>query len=120
MYEEKLKYFDKAINWLSGKLYSELKSFHTEHENPSSFNNKSTGGQVQPDISFKLNNAGQYYMEISLKTDQVQALVTKWKLLSMMASMKRGKLYLLAPKGHKMFTQKLVQDYNINAIIYSL
>ena len=120
MQEEKMKYFENAISWLSGKAYSELKSIHEDHDDPKTFSNQSTGAIVQPDMSFKLKNGAKYFIDISIKTDQVQKLVTKWKLLSLMASVKRGKLFLLAPKGHKMFTQKLVNDYNINAIVYSL
>ncbi|MBQ4820529.1 hypothetical protein [Aquimarina sp. MMG016] len=50
----------------------------------------------------------------------MKKLVIKWKVLSFMAGMKRGKLHLLAPKGHKAFTQRLVKQHNINAMVHSI
>ncbi len=120
MTESKQKYFQKALDWANSRSISELKANHEDFDPPKSFVNKSTDQSVQADMSFKLNGKTRYFSEIALKTEKVQSLVTKWKLLSMMASMKGGKLFLLAPKGHKMFTEKIVERYNINAIIYSL
>jgi len=62
----------------------------------------------------------KHFVEIALKNDNERALATRWKLLSLMASMKKGKLHLLAPKGHKMFTQKITKKNDITAEIYSL
>lgn len=120
MGEEKIRYFDKAMEWLSGKSYTDFKSVHDDYQDPKRFTNQRSGNKIQPDFSFKMHNGANYYMEIAIKKSDYQVLVSKWKFLSMMASLKRGKLFLLAPKGHKMFTQKLVTDYNINAIVYSL
>ena len=120
MKEEKLVHIESALSWLSTRPFTELKSIHEDHEDPQSFNNKSTGGSIQPDVSFRSSNGGKNYLEIALKTDNVQALVTKWKLLSTIATMKKGKLFLMSPKGHKMFTQRLVGDYSISAKVYSI
>ncbi len=120
MTDTKEQYFQKAIDWARTKSISELKANHEDFEPPKSFTNRITEEVVQADLSFKLNGKTKYFTDIAVKTEKVQALVTRWKLLSMMASMKRGKLFLLAPKGHKMFTQKLVEQHNINAIVYSL
>jgi hypothetical protein len=34
--------------------------------------------------------------------------------------MKNGKLHLLAPIGHKIFAEKLVNTYQIDAVIHSI
>ena len=62
----------------------------------------------------------KHYIQIALKADPVQQVVTTWKFFSQLALMKQGKLYLLAPKGHKAFTDKTIDRYNINATVISL
>jgi hypothetical protein len=116
----KQSYFDKAIEWVSKKSKNSFKAKVNGYEAPKVFKNKNTGEEIQADFSFHTQGSTKSYTEIALKSDSPQKLVTRWKLLSLMASMKQGKLFLLAPKGHKMFTEKLVNKYKINAIIHSL
>ncbi len=113
-------YFNKAVDWVSKKASNSFKAQIEGYESTRVFTNKSTGEEIQADFSFETQGGAKSYTDIALKSNSPQKLVTRWKLLSLMASMKRGKLFLLAPKGHKMFTQKLVDNYNINATIYSL
>jgi len=72
-----------------------------------------------PDISGN-KMGGKSYVEIALKTEDNNDQVSKYKLLSTMAGIKSGKLYLLAPKGHKAYVDKMVKQYNINAEIVSI
>lgn len=112
-------YLTKAIQWVKNKSISSLKVNHEDYEQPKTFTNRTTKEEVQADISF-ISKGSRCYTDIALKTDQPQKLITKWKLLSQMASVKQGKLFLLTPRGHKMFVQQLVETYKINATIYSL
>ena len=116
----KSNYFSKAISWIQKKSTESIKSKVDGYEDPKSFLNKSTNESIQPDFSFTTKSGAKHYMDIAIKSDQKQKLVTRWKLLSLMASMNSGKLHLLAPRGHKMFTKRLVDQYNINAKISSL
>lgn len=113
-------YFDKAIEWVSKKTSNSFKANIDGYEPPKVYTSKNTGDEIQADFSFESQGGSKSFTDIALKSEPPQKLVTRWKLLSLMASMKQGKLFLLAPKGHKMFTQKLVEKYNINATIYSL
>ncbi len=113
-------YYKKAIAWVKNKSPQKLKASIEGYESPKAFINKSTEEEVQADIAFSTTGGFRHYTDIALKTDKVQKLVTRWKLLSIMAKMKRGKLHLLAPKGHKMFTERLVDKYNIDAMVYRL
>lgn len=113
-------YFEKAMEWVSKKTTSSVKAMTEGFDPPQEFKNNNSGEGIQPDISFVTSDGSKSYTEIVLKSDPPRQLVTRWKLLSMMATMKRGKLYLLAPKGHKMFAQKLIQTYNIKATIHSI
>ena len=116
----KKSYFDKAVEWVSKKSKDSFKASVDGYESPKVYINKNSGEEIQADFSFQTQGGIKSYTEIALKSDSPQKLVTRWKLLSLMASMKHGKLFLLAPKGHKMFTHKLVDNYNINATIHSL
>lgn len=115
----KEKYLDKVITWVEKRKISSLKSSFDGYEDPKTFTNQATKEQVQPDVSFTIDNA-THYSEIALKCEDTRRLVTRWKLLSTMANFKKGQLHLFAPKGHKIFTKKLVEDNNIDALIHSL
>lgn len=116
----KLIYIDKAINWISKKATTSVKAKLESYEPPKIFRNKHTGEEIQADFSFITQGGSKSFTDIALKSETPQKLVTRWKLLSLMASLKQGKLYLLAPKGHKLFTQQLVNKYDINASVLSL
>ncbi|NNF34806.1 MAG: hypothetical protein HKN68_11885 [Saprospiraceae bacterium] len=117
---EKQQYLEQALEWVSRKTTGEIKSVHEDYEDPKIFKSKSSDMTVQPDISFRLNDGRKHFTDISLKTEKPQNLVTRWKLLSTMATLSRGKLYLLAPRGHKIFTTRLVERYNINVTVQAL
>lgn len=116
---EKAPYFEKAIAWAEKRSITELKASLDGYEAPKSFKNTSTNIQVQPDLSFQKGDT-IHYSDIALKVDNVNQLVTRWKLLSFMATTKKGQLHLLTPKGHKMFTKKLVDNYKIDAQIHPI
>lgn len=110
--------FEVAINWAKKRGFKKIKANTEEYETPSSFS-RSAGETVIPDLT-GYHASGKSYVEIAQKTDQVQDLVSKWKLLATMAQVKGGKLYLLAPRGHKAFTENLVKDYNLEARVVSI
>ena len=116
----KAEYMEDAIKWASKKPVVTLKAQHEGYDPPQVFTNKETNHEVQADISFVVHGGAKHYSDVALKTEDQQALVTRWKLLSTMAAIKRGKLHLLAPRGHKSFAQGLVDQYNISAKVYAL
>jgi hypothetical protein len=120
MNTEKIQYLNQAIAWASRKTTGDIKSIHEDYEDPKVFKSKSSDMTVQPDISFRLIDGRKIFTDISLKTNKPQTLITRWKLLSTMATLSRGNLYLLAPRGHKIFTERLIEQYSINAIVKSL
>ncbi len=117
---EKENYLEKAIEWAKKKSTDSIQVNREEYEPPKVFKNRTTGEEVQADLSFSSEDGVVSFVDIAMKSDSSQKLVTRWKLLSLMASLKNGKLYLLTPKGHKMFTQKLIDQYKIDATIYSI
>jgi hypothetical protein len=116
----KKNYLKKALKWVSSKSTYKIRSKVEGFEDTKIFTSQSTSETIQPDISYLTTRGNKHFTEIALKSDQPQKLITRWKLLSTLASMKNGTLHLLAPRGHKMFTKRLIDKYNIRAKVYSL
>ena len=106
------KNFRKALEWVKSKGFKKIKSKHEDYETPSGFHKSDKDKTLVPDITCR-KQGGKYYVEIATKTEKVQQKISKWKLLSTIAERKGGELLLLAPRGHKAFTQRLMNKYGI-------
>jgi hypothetical protein len=118
MYKE--IYLERAVEWAEKKSAISLKSISEGYENPQIFISKTTQEEIQADLSFVTHGGVKHYSVVALKNEHPKKTVTKWKVLSFLASMKKGKLHLLAPIGHKTFAEKLVNTYQIDAVIHSI
>ena len=109
---------EKAMNWVSSKGYSSIKTtFDEEYNDPKAF--ISNGEAVLPAITAE-SETGKSYFEIAQKTSKKQTLVTKWKLFSMLAKRKNGQFVIFAPHGHKTFAQHIIEKYRISARVISI
>lgn len=117
---KKEKYITKAIDWAKGRIAQTIRVQSDGYDEPKSFVNQTKDKVIVPDLTYTTKTGNKHYSEIALKTEAAQDLVTKWKFLSQLAKMKSGKLHLLAPKGHLMFTRNLVKKYNISAQVHSI
>ncbi|MHA7058188.1 hypothetical protein ACWGOQ_0013280 [Aquimarina sp. M1] len=117
---EKETYLEKALAWAEKRATISLKAVPDGYEDPKVFRSTKTDLKIQPDMSFVTHGGSKHFSDIALKNEDDKTLVVRWKLLGFMAQMKRGKLHLLAPRGHKSFTEKLVARHNINAVIHSI
>ena len=116
----KEQYLNSGIEWMEKHGFSNIKANHEDYETPISFNQQSSEKSYTPDITGMKTGGGKSFAEIALKTDNVTKRVTKWILLSTMAARKGGKLYLLAPRGHKSFAADIVTQYNLDAKVVSI
>jgi hypothetical protein len=107
-----LEAIEKFVN---SKGYQGIKANVAEYETPSRLQRQDDEAFI-PDIT-GVKAGRKSYFELAMKTDTVQDAITKWKLLSSMARLRNGKLYLIAPKGHYTFAQKLVKDNSILATV---
>ena len=113
-------FIEKAAQWAEGRGFKKIKANFEEFETPSSFNRPDENLRVTPDAT-GLKRGRKSYFEVMLKTTNPRRKVSKIKLLNRLASMRGGKLFLLAPKGHKAFVQRIVSRHNLyNAEIVSL
>ena len=109
---EKNEYFKKAINWARKQGISDIKAKYEGFEQPSVFTTVDSEKPFIPDVTGK-KFGSKFYIEIATKTENIQREGSKWKLLSTLAKMKGGKLFLLAPKGHKTFAERIIKRYNL-------
>ena len=116
----KERYVEKAVEWAEKKAVSSLKSISDGYENPKVFVSKPTQNEIQADLSFFTKGGVKHYSVVALKNENQKKTVAKWKVLSFLASMKKGDLHLFVPNGHKSYTLNLVNKFNINAVIRAL
>lgn len=110
----KKDFFEKAINWAKKKGYSSIKANFGEYDAPVQYTKSNEEDTFTPDITGR-KRGGKSYFEIALKTDDIQRKITKWELLSTLSTVKGGRLFLLAPSGHKAFVERILKKYNLNA-----
>jgi hypothetical protein len=111
---EKQQYIERAIGWVKKRGFRDLKANHDDYDDPTQFTRPDEDQPYVPDITAK-KVGNKSYFEVAIKSDDVHRKVSKWKLLSTLASMKGGKLFLLAPRGHKAFVQRVLDKYSVNA-----
>ncbi len=103
--------------------YKDIKANFGDYETPARLSRKNSNGEDTesfiPDATGVINGRKSYF-ELAMKSDSQQATITKWKLMSSIAHFKRGKLYLIAPRGHYAFVDRLLKLYPINAEVLKL
>lgn len=115
--EKKPKLIQKVIDEIvSPRGYKNIRANAEEFDTPARLNRERDDEVYIPDITGVINGRKSYF-ELSIKTDKIRQIVTKWKLLSKLASFKRGKLFLVVPRGHYAFTNRVLNKYPIEAKI---
>lgn len=94
-------YLENVVEWTEKKEAISLKSISKESENPQVYTSKISQDEIQTDLSFITYGSVNHYSPVTLKKENPQKKIAKWKELSFFASMKRERLYLLAFNGHK-------------------
>jgi hypothetical protein len=112
---KKNKYFERAISWAKRRGLSGIRANYEEYETPTAFSKSGEEEAYVPDLTAK-KLGRKFYIDIALKTDNVKRKVSKWKLMETLAKVKGGKLYLLAPRGHKAFAERLIEKYNFSNV----
>ncbi len=108
----------RAIQWAKRKGFKAIRANSEEYQTPTNFRRPGEEDPIIPDVTgLRMNRKS--YIELAVKTGNLARKVSKWELLSRLASRQGGKLFLLAPKGHKSFTEEIVKKYQLRAdVIY--
>jgi hypothetical protein len=115
--DKKPKLIQKVIDTIvSPRGYKNIKANAEAFDTPARLNRERDDEAYIPDITGVINGRKSYF-ELSIKTDKIRQVVTKWKLLSKLATFKRGKLFLVVPPGHYAFTNRVLKKYPIEAKI---
>jgi len=99
--------------------YQDVKANTAGYETPSKLTRPKEEGAFIPDATGLLNGRKSYF-ELAQKTDDLQEVITKWKLLSNLASIKNGKLFLVVPHGNLAFTNRILNNYPIQAEVIKM
>ena len=111
-------YLVRAINWAKKKGFSQIKAQLDNFEEPTHYHKADGDKPFIPNITAKKFGKKSYF-ELATKTENQQRKISKWNLLSTLARMKGGNLYLLTPKGHKAFVERMMRKYDLEAqLIY--
>lgn len=111
--EEYQELIEKTINYLEERGYENIKADIDGYESPKSFTMKSKDLEITPDIVAE-NNGRIQYIEVGVKSDRINLLKTKWKFLKTWAEMKNRNFKVIAHKGSYGFTDRLMQEIDLN------
>jgi hypothetical protein len=115
---KKNQFIEKAIDWAEKQGFQKIKANYDDYETPTQYTRSKSDQAFVPDVT-GMKKGGKSYIEIANKSDNVRRKVSKWKLLATLAQAKGGELFLLAPRGHKTFTEKVVKRHNLEAnVVY--
>jgi len=105
--------------------FTKLKSFEKVRANIDGFDSPARLTQTDQDISYVPDITGvkhgrKSYFEVAIKSQKVKHIVRKWRLLSELAKIKKGKFYLLVPRGNFAFVQRTLDKFPIEAEVVKM
>ena len=112
--------FETAIEYVKKKGYDKIRANAEGFDAPSTFRRAEEDGDILiPDIT-AVKSRRKSYFEIAMKDDDLDVAISKWKLISAVAGAQNGRLFLLAPHGHKAFAMRIVERHDIDAEVIAL
>lgn len=115
----KQAYIHQAANWVKAHGFIDIKANAAGYPKPCGYGRQQDGQSFIPDITANQFEQKSYF-EVILKTSPTDELISKLKLLSQLALLHGGQLYLLAPKGHLPFAKSVAAESRIMAEWVSL
>lgn len=117
------RFYQSALEWVRKRGYNKVKANVDMEgvEPPTSFKQEADGEEslITPDITATMRG-NKCYFEIAVKTDEKTDLITKWKLLDRLASIREGKFFLFTPHGHRAFADRIIRNHEINATLVNI
>lgn len=110
---------EKAVKHVELRGFNDIRTELNGYDDPNGFSQKEKKNEYIPDITAS-NKQGKFYFEIAQKTENVNKLVSKWKLLSTIAEMKNGSFSIMVPYGLNKFTEELIDTYKIDAKVIKM
>ncbi len=115
-YENNVK---EVIRLIERRGYENVRASIEPYEAPKLIASKSGGTGYVPDVTAEKWGAKGYF-EIANKDEEPQAIADKWLLLELLAKMKGGTFQIFAPRGTMNYTQRIVDDFNIQSEVVKI
>ncbi|UFH54862.1 hypothetical protein [Spirosoma sp. KNUC1025] len=115
----KQAYVEQVAHWASVRGFLDIKANAEGYQKPIAYGRQQDGQSFVPDVTGKQFDSKSYF-EVILKTNDVDYLVSKLKLLYQLATLHGGQLYLMAPKGHSPFAKAIAANNRIEAEVINL
>lgn len=114
-------YIPKVAAWAESHGFDDIKANlpDDDFETPIGYERQQDNEAFIPDVTGKVLSE-KFYFEVILKTNKTRRLVSKLKLMSVLAERRGGKLYMMTPRGHYQFVKDLMDDNQINADLVKL
>ena len=112
-------YIQRVADWAKARGFNDIKANTEGYEKPITYGRQQDGEAFIPDVTGKQFEQKSYF-EVILKTDDVNKLTSKLKLLGQLAAVRGGSLYLMVPKGNLPFAKTLVTNTRITAEVVNL
>jgi len=102
----------EAIEYLEHRDFKNIKADIEGYETPKSYTKSGSDIKVTPDIVAE--RAGiKHYFDISLKSAKPNLLKTKWRFMEVLSRMKKAKFKIITTRGHYSFTDRMLDDLNL-------
>ncbi|HMN91110.1 MAG TPA: hypothetical protein PKD70_11270 [Saprospiraceae bacterium] len=96
--------------------YEQIRANAEGYELPAALSRKDGEIAYIPDATAVLHGR-KCYFELALKTERVREVASKWKLMSMLAAAREGQFFIVAPRGHVAFAEKILKQHHILAAV---
>lgn len=109
----------EVIKLIERKGYENVRASIEPYEAPKLIKSNSGGTDYVPDVTAEKWGAKGYF-EIANKDETPQAIADKWLLLELLAKMKGGTFQIFAPRGTMNYTQRIVENFNIQSEVVKI
>lgn len=101
-----------SVQYLENRGFKNIKADLDGFEKPVSFVRKGTDTVITPDIVAEKRGI-KHYFELSVKSEKPQLLKSKWMFLDILSKRKSGRFSIITTKGHYKFTDRMLDDLNM-------
>ncbi|MBB6681956.1 hypothetical protein H4O20_10920 [Aequorivita sp. 609] len=117
--EENKEIIKESVSYLEKRGFEQIRANVDGYEAPKSYLKKDSDVVITPDIV--ASRAGiKHYFEISLKTEKLRLLKSKWQFLDTITRMRNQRFKIITRRGHYKFTDELLKELNLEKNLIKL
>ena len=117
--KENKEIIKESVSYLEKRGFEQIRANVDGYEAPKSYLKKNSDVVITPDIV--ASRAGiKHYFEISLKTEKLRLLKSKWQFLDTITRMRNQRFKIITRRGHYKFTDELLKELNLEKNLIKL